>query len=158
MNNSHLAEIVSYLLGSTVFLVAIGLAARQWVEVRRRSPELPTWERRFFHRQDARRWSGSVLMVLLAVGLVYGNTLPPAHLGKVNPTFLKTWIGVGLALLALLGLALWDWLANRAYSRKILRNLDRERISMLQAEVALRSGRIIKRKTPYDELFGDSPN
>lgn len=158
MSQSQLGEILGYLLGFAIVVVAATLTVLQWIDRRRRSPDLPMWDLRHFRNQDIRRFAGSGLMVALAGGLVYGNSLAPNLGNRINPTFLQVWIGVGVLLIGLLSLALIDWLANRAYANRLKRQLERERITFIQGELARQAGRVIKRPSPYDQLFEDSPN
>lgn len=158
MTQTQIGELLGYVLAAMTGGVAAALGAWQWVEHRRRSPDIPAWDRRHFRSQNLRRCTGSLLMLLLAIGLALGNALEPNVGKKVNPTFLQVWIVVGVLLITLLGLALSDWLANRAYAQRVRRELERERIALMQTELARRSGRVVKRRFPYEELFSDSPN
>ena len=85
------------------------LGWREWRDRRARDPDLSPEDARHFALQDARRFLGIVVLVLLAVGP--GRRLPaPAAVGnRTNPQFLGIWLGVFLLIFVLLALAMVDW-------------------------------------------------
>lgn len=57
-------------------------------------------------------------MALISASMLATLTLNPRASRSAARLVLGLWIGVLALLLVLLGLALWDWCANRAYARR----------------------------------------
>lgn len=105
-------------LSGFVGLAAAVLAYRQHSERRRREEELSAADAEYVQSQDRRRAAGSLLMVVLALGLAVGSSLPHMGGGRYNPEFVIVWLLVFVLIVVLLGLALVDLLATRRYASR----------------------------------------
>ena len=147
----------SLVLSITVAAIAVALGARQWSERAAREPDLSSDDRKYFARQDLRRWLGVVLMLILAVGIFAGSRMAPSVpvfpmdpgvrqgwqalagswteplvLMRANLRFVAVWTGLIVLLPALLVLALFDWLATRRYALRQRHSMARQRIEILR--------------------------
>ncbi len=124
----------SLIVSTVVLLVAALLGWSEWRERRRRDSDLPEQDLGHFASQDARRAFGIVVLVLLAVGVIYGSRLPPRLDNRANPRFVGLWLGVFLLIFVLLALAFRDWVALRRYAIRHRGQILRERIEILRDE------------------------
>lgn len=124
---------IGHLLSVAVLTVAFLLGYRQWRERRARGSDLSEADARYFARQDVRRLVGAVLMALVAVGISVGSRMVVLKGDReAGRWFIRTWLAVGITLLGLLGLALIDWVATRAYARRHHRALLQDRRQVLR--------------------------
>lgn len=122
-----------------VVCVAVALAAWQWADLRRRSPQNSPEDAAHFHRQDVRRWLVSGLMLLLGV-LFYSGTHVATRIGRrPNVVFVETWVAVLGVIIALLVLAAIDWLATTRYARRHRQEIVREGMEILRDELRRRA-------------------
>jgi hypothetical protein len=131
----------SLILAAGVLAVAAYFAWRQWVERRRRGTQATRDDAIHFIRQDARRFLGSVLMALVAVGLCVGTRIDVRAGPSQRLLFSATWLGVIALVGLLLILAMLDWLATRAYARRHRRALLAERLAVIEQERRRLAGR-----------------
>jgi hypothetical protein len=125
---------LGYTLVATLVSLALGFGVWQWLERHRRAPDLPDADRHHFARQDARRLSGSMLMLAIAFGMALGLGLNP-RAGRADARlFGIVWLSVFVLLCVLLALAMFDWIATRRYASRHRRALLRERVNALQSE------------------------
>ncbi len=124
----------SLVLSTIVLLIAALLAWRERRDRCDRTIGLSPDDELHFARQDLRRSAGIAILVLLAAGLVIGSRLPPRLENRTNPQFAGTWLAVLLLILALLCLAMIDWVALGRYARRKRREMFRERIEILKEE------------------------
>ena len=115
-----------------VVAVAAYFAVRQWLDRRRRDPGLSPEDADHYARQDVRRWAGSVIMALLAVGLVVGTRIDIRAGRPQRQLFSAVWLAEVVLLLVLPALALADWLATRRYARRHREALADERARVLE--------------------------
>jgi hypothetical protein len=118
-----------------VILVAFFLGLWQWYETQGRDTDLDEEDRRFFRRQDLRRWSGIGLMLLLAVAIIIADRWEDGQFLQIAANVAGL---IGL-ILALLVLALIDSLATLRYARRHRRELTNEH-AQLMLEVIRRAG------------------
>lgn len=72
-------------------------------------------------------------MALVAVGISVGSRMVVLKGDReAGRWFIRTWLAVGITLLGLLGLALIDWVATRAYARRHHRALLQDRRQVLR--------------------------
>lgn len=147
---------ISLFLSIGIAIVAACLALWLWYERRQRDPDLSDVDLRHFMRQDLRRISVSVALLLLAVGIPWGSRLEPRIAGRINARFFVVWLAIFVLILVLLGLALVDWLATRLYARRHFQALARERLEILRDEVKRRSLHRNERNGSGDPI-GNSP-
>lgn len=152
----------------TVLLVAVllGLAGyyawrqRQTLRRLRENDDLPADERRWLHNQARRRLVGSVLMVIFA-GLLVGSFLIEGRAQELaNRTdaarerneeivlddddrrfrniWAIYWIVLLVGVLAMLGLAAYDFWATRNYGLKNYLRIQTDRRAMIAREIAMR--------------------
>ncbi len=76
-----------------------------------------------------------LILILLAVGLVVGSRLPVRAGGRANIDFFLVWLGVFGLILALLRLALADWVALRRFAGRHRKEIFRERIDLLRRDL-----------------------
>jgi hypothetical protein len=89
-------------------------------------------ERRFQQRRFRRRMQGSILLLLVAMGMMAGLMIPP----RTYPSlFVYTWFGIVVLVFWIVVLALADALANRAQAERIMR-AHRIETARLEAEIA----------------------
>lgn len=155
MANPNSLGWASLLLAIAVATIATLLALGLWRERRTRQAGLSDVDRKHYLVQDLRRGVGILLMALLAPGLYIGSRLPtfvldPGDAGPVRPAeaaagalvvtalrmhpnrqFLAVWLGVFGSIVALLALALIDWMSTRRFAGRQRREMDRERIEIL---------------------------
>lgn len=124
--------------GSLALLILSAfLAYRQWVERRDRDPDIDKLDQRHFSVKDLRRWAGCLLMALIAGAMLATLTVDPRASRAAARLALGVWLAILLLLLALLSLAFWDWLANRAYAKRhrlALRDEQRDFWARLRAQ------------------------
>jgi hypothetical protein len=125
-------------LGVGLLLLASWFAWRQILERRGRTAPLPPEDARFYAHKDARRLSGSIVMGLIAVGLIGGTRLatPPGD-REAGRFYVAWWSGVGFLLLILWLLAVWDIVANLHFAHRLRSRLIADRKQWL-GEVASR--------------------
>lgn len=124
----------SFGLALIVLLALAFLGWWQWRERQKRDDRLSEADARHFARQDVRRLIGSVLLALVAVGVVAGTSIPlgghPSRL--IRRTFAGVWLLVILLLAAALVLAWIDIKATRVYARRHSQAIDAERRAFLE--------------------------
>ena len=115
-----------------IALIAVFLGLRQWYEWRARDPDLPQKDRSYFHRQDARRAIGVLLLLWLAVEIWAGSRIAHRIERRPNPAFLFIWLSVGIKLIVLLALALFDLMQTRRYATRQRRSMILERLKLVR--------------------------
>jgi cytochrome bd-type quinol oxidase subunit 2 len=110
-------------LAGLVLVIASLLMLKQWHDRRGRGAGLSAADARHFARQDLRRVLGAVIMVVLAAGIAVGSQLPHRVAGRPNRWFIAIWTVLPVLILVLVGLALFDLIATRAYARRHRRAL-----------------------------------
>ncbi|MBX6312806.1 MAG: hypothetical protein IRY99_07810 [Isosphaeraceae bacterium] len=125
------AATVGPILAVVVLAVAAYFAVRQEIDRRRREADLSEADALHFARQDVRRFLGSVVMLLIAAGMVAGTLFDPRASRAAGRLFLAIWAGMGVLLCLLFWLAVHDWLSIRAYARRHRRALAEERAAAL---------------------------
>lgn len=149
---------VAIVLFLVVFAVYSAWRQRQTLRRLRGPSEMPPDEYAFVRNQAWRRLAGAVLMLLLA-GLFVGGLIlesPAARLAQegeervaageqrpLNPAekdfvrfYGSYWVALLLVLLAVIGLAGWEFFAIRRFSVRSLRRLQDERRAMIAREAA----------------------
>jgi hypothetical protein len=137
-----------------LFSLAIAFIVLEWSDRRRRAADLPGAEARYFAVKDVRRLAGSLMMVLIALGMVVGLTLDPRRGRAVRQVWATSWLAVMILVVLLLSLALWDWIALRHYAVRQRVVLDRERRAVVED-----ARRLIRPtdRPPGDDDAGDRP-
>ena len=125
-------ETIGVILAAFVGLVAVSLFLNQRRERRGRSADLSELDTRYFQRQDARRFLGSGLMLLLAFGLGFGSRIPVRLAGHGNPAYVQVWFGVIILLFCLLAMAMFDWIETFIYARRQHRDLAEQRLDLIR--------------------------
>ncbi len=128
----------SLALSTLVVLVAAGLAWFEWRGHRARGTGLSLEDARHFRRQGARRGVGLLILLALAVGLVVGSRIPIRAGMHANPNFVAAWLAIFALILALLWLAMADWVALRRFAGRHRKAIFRERIDLLRRDLAER--------------------
>ncbi len=128
----------SFGLAAGLCLIALFLGLRQWYERRAREPDLPPADEHHFWCQDLRRRLGVAVLLAIAGLALMGSRLAPRPAGRANLLFVGLWITVLALILVLLGLAMADLLATRAYARRHRKQLIRESIAAIRREAARR--------------------
>lgn len=124
-------------LGVTMIAAFLGL--RQWYERKWRGELDGPEEAAFFRRQNVRRWLGVGVMQALAVEVFFGSSVQPRVGGRGNPRFVVVWLVVLSLIIVMLGLALADWLATRAYGLRKRKAIFREQIEELRETIRQRA-------------------
>jgi hypothetical protein len=126
------------LIGSAIALMLMLLAAlfgaRQLTDRERRAKDLPRADAEYFEGQDVRRLIGSVVMFLIAAGMLYGLWMNPRAGRAEFRTWGLIWLGVSVLVCFLIVLAMFDWLAIRVYARRHRQILLDERLRILESE------------------------
>jgi hypothetical protein len=122
----------SLALACSLGAVAIFLGLREWYERNARDPDLSDVDYEHFQRQDRRRGMGIGVLLLLAMLLPLGSSLTPGPNSDENLSFLIIWILVLALVVALLVLAVLDWLATRTYARRHRKQILRESIESIR--------------------------
>jgi membrane-bound metal-dependent hydrolase YbcI (DUF457 family) len=120
-------------IAACLLSLAIAFFVLQYRERRQRGPELSPEDHAYFRAKDARRFSGSLLMTLIAVGMIAGLVLNPRRDPATRDAWAVTWIVVLVLVGLLMVLAVWDWMALRAYAWRHRRLLDRERSTVIDS-------------------------
>jgi peptidoglycan/LPS O-acetylase OafA/YrhL len=133
--------IASLILAGLILLAAGGLTVRVWQERRRREeePRLSVEDAHHFARQERRRLAGTIVMVLLAVGIAVGSRIVPGRDPHLKNLFLAIWAAVIVLIGLLLALALLDWRATRLYAARHLRAILHERHDLIESDQRDRS-------------------
>ncbi len=124
-------------LGVTMIAAFLGL--RQWYERKARGELDGPEEAAFFRRQDVRRWLGVGVMLALAIEVFLGASVEPRAGGRGNPRFVVVWLVVLSLIVVMLGLALADWLATRAYGLRKRKAIFRAQIDELRQTIRQRA-------------------
>ena len=127
------AATLGSILAAAVAVIAAGFAFWQWRERRNRASDLSAADLVHYARQDARRFLGSTVMLLIAAGMVFGLRINPRNRLE-GRLFGVVWIGVLALVCVLFALALLDWIAIRAYAGRHRRALIDERLAVIEAE------------------------
>ncbi|WP_145276077.1 hypothetical protein [Tautonia plasticadhaerens] len=121
-------------------LVVIGIAFlltwRQRVESRRHRSVEDEADRRYFARQDRRRYRGVICLAVLGLGIGVGGNIDIRAGRSERIAFVVTWGAVFLLLLQVLLLAFVDLWSTRRYADRQRRRLAEERRITLEREVA----------------------
>jgi len=122
----------SFGLAAGLCLIALFLALREWYERKAREPVLSPADNRHFWHQDMRRRLGVGVLLAIAVLALAGSRIEPRAAGRANVLFVALWFLVLTLILVLLGLALADLLATRAYALRHRRQMLRESIEAIR--------------------------
>ncbi len=122
-------------LAAGLCLIALFLGLREWYERNARDPDLSPADTRHFRHQDLRRRLGVGVLLAIAVLALAGSRVEPRAAGRANVLFVALWFLVMTLILVLLGLALADLLATRAYALRHRRQMLRESIEALRRQV-----------------------
>lgn len=125
---------VSLALSIGIVAVAIVLSIWLWYERRVRDPDLSAADARHFKRQDFRRGTVALILLILAWEIYVGSPMEPKVGGRKNYAFFVIWLSAFALILSLLLLAMLDWLATRLYARRHLQQLSRERLEILREQ------------------------
>jgi hypothetical protein len=121
-------------LAAGLCLIALFLGLREWYERKARKPELSPADDRHFTHQDLRRRLGVGVLLAIAVLALAGSRIEPRAVGRQNVLFVALWFLVLTLIMVLLGLALADLLATRAYARRHRREMLRESIEAIRLQ------------------------
>jgi len=124
----------SFGLAAGLCLIALFLALREWYEHNAREPDLSPADNRHFWYQDMRRRLGVGVLLAIAVLALAGSRIQPRAAGRSNVLFVALWVLVLTLILVLLGLALADLLATRAYALRQRREMLRESIEAIRRQ------------------------
>lgn len=149
------SSVASLVVSALVLLTAALLAWREARERSSRGEDLSPADERHFGHQDGRRRFGIVLLGFLAAGIVAGSRLPPRIGNRANPVFLGVWLILFAMILALLALAMIDWVALRLYARRQRTEILRERVEILREEARRRQAREADGNGHADGPVGD---
>lgn len=128
-------------LATGVFVVALALMVWQLAERRQRESELSNEDALYFAHRDVRRSCVVLIMISLAAGIFIGSWVRPKWPAGPNPAFVLSWMAVFLLIIALMALAMIDWLATRTYARRHRIAIVREGVEILREEMRLRTAR-----------------
>ncbi len=121
-------------LAAGLCLIALFLGLREWYERKARERNLSPADDRHFAHQDMRRRLGVGVLLAIAVLALAGSRIEPRAAGGANVLFVGLWFVVLTLILVLLGLALADLLATRAYARRRRREMLRESIEAIRRQ------------------------
>ncbi len=139
MPSAQTGTTVGLAIAAAVLALACFFLYRQWVEIRKRETDLTEADRVYFTRKDSRRLLGSILMMLVSVGMTAGVIVNPYRNRASGRLFGYIWLGVASLVCMLMVLAMIDWLANRDYALRHRRELINERKAILEAELRHRA-------------------
>lgn len=146
----------SLALSVLVALIAAVLGLGLWRDRRSRIPAPPASDRKHFFFQDLRRGLGVILLAILSPAIYVGSRLPTFMIDPASPQppgpdattagalvatavrlhpnhrFLAVWMAVFGSVVALLVLALIDWISTRLYARRQRNAMDRERLALFR--------------------------
>ena len=147
MNEVGPTGIASTMLALGVIGIAFLLTWRQRSESESPRTIGGELDRKYFDRQDRRRFRGAVILAIIGLGIGVGGRIDI----RVGPTeriaFLVVWGVVFLLLLQLLAMAFVDLWSTRRYAERQRRLLAEERRKAMEAEVATLRDRL-KREDP----------
>ncbi|RUL84333.1 hypothetical protein [Tautonia sociabilis] len=147
----------STVLALFVIGVAFLLTWRQRVETSRRRELDDEADRRFFARQDRRRYRGVVLLALLGLGIGVGGNIDIRAGRGERMAFIATWLVVLLLLGQVMLLAVLDLWATRRYADRQRRRLADDRRRALERELATHRERARRRRRPTDADDASGP-
>lgn len=134
--------------GSALGVLVLGAAGLlAWLQFRdrgRRDRLDQADESLYFHKQDARRYMGAVLMAFAAIAICLGSMIDPRIGESARRWFVSIWFVVCMLILALVAVAFRDWFAIVAYARRRRAAIVRERERVI-AEFQAR------KRTPPDD-------
>lgn len=126
----------SAVLALIVIGVAFLLTWRQRVESHRHRSVEDEADRRYFARQDRRRYRGVICLALLGLGIGIGGNIDIRAGQAERIAFLAAWGAVFLLLFQVLLLAFVDLWSTRRYADRQRRRLAEERREALERDVA----------------------
>lgn len=124
-------ELASVALAVVVLAVAALLGWSEWAERQARPRELSPEDEQHYRRRDRRRSTGLSILSVVALCIVVGSRTPLRVGQQPNPTFLVIWLAVFGQILALLTLAMVDWLDLRRFARRKKHAIGREHQSII---------------------------
>lgn len=119
-------EVASVALAVVVLAVAVLLGWSEWLDRQARPAELSPEDEQHYRRRDRRRSTGLSILCVVALCIVVGSRTPPRVDLQPNPTFLVLWLAVFGQILALLALAMADWIDLRRFARRKKHAIGRE--------------------------------
>jgi uncharacterized membrane protein len=128
-------------LAAGLCLIALFLGLREWYERQAREPNLSPADDLHFRHQDMRRRLGVGVLLAIAVLALAGSRIAPRAAGRANVLFVALWFLVLTLIIVLLGLALADLLATRAYAQRHRREMLRESIAAIRQQARQASAR-----------------
>jgi Flp pilus assembly protein TadB len=129
----------SLVLSGLILVAAAFLGWRQWRDYRSRTRQLSPLDENHFVRQDIRRLLGTIILVLVSLATGIGGQMPAKVGGQANVKFVQIWSGVAFLIVALLFLALLDWLSTRLYARRHRQRLTKEGLAIVEAELRIKT-------------------
>jgi hypothetical protein len=155
-----MSALVSLILGLLVFFTAIVLGLWQYREAHQRPPGLTLLDQKHFARQDLRRATCTLVLLILAVALIAGGRMEPRVDDRPNLQFVQLWAGVAFLIVVLSMLAMLDFISTRIYARRLRSRLTEEGLDLIEAEVKVRM--LLKKSLPdtngkahHPDLHGD---
>jgi hypothetical protein len=136
MDQTHSIGSASAVLALVVIGIAFLLTWRQRVESRRHPEPHDDADRRYFARQDRRRYRGVIFLALLGLGIGVGGNIDIRAGQSERYTFVAVWGAVLLLLLQVLLLAFVDLWSTRRYADRQRRRLAEERRQTLERDVS----------------------
>jgi UDP-N-acetylmuramyl pentapeptide phosphotransferase/UDP-N-acetylglucosamine-1-phosphate transferase len=121
-------------LAAGLCMIALFLGLREWYERQAREPDLSPADDRHFRHQDVRRRAGVGVLFSIALLALAGSRIDPRPAGRANVLFVALWVLVLTMIVVLLGLALADLLATRAYARRQHRQMLRESLEAIRQQ------------------------
>ncbi len=145
-------------LAAGLCLIALFLGLREWYERKARSSDLSPADYRHFWHQDMRRGLGVGVLLAIAVLALAGSRIEPRAAGRANVLFVALWFLVLTLIIVLLGLALADLLATRAYALRQRRQMLRESMEAIRHQTRQAAARS-RRETdgPTDSAASRGP-
>ncbi|MFO0910295.1 MAG: hypothetical protein U0794_18455 [Isosphaeraceae bacterium] len=126
-------------LAAGVTGVAFLLILWQIYDERRWQPEAGRPVSEHERSQSRRRRAVAAIMLLNALLIVVGIIVPHELEGRPNLVFVGIWVTVFLLVIALLVLAMIDWLATRRFALQARAAMSREGLAILRDELERRA-------------------
>ena len=133
------SEPASLVVAGLVLVSGLFLGWRQWREYQTRPKDLSQLDENHFGRQDIRRMLGTIVLLFIALGIVLGGRMPAKWGGQANLKFVQLWAGVAFLIVVLLILAMLDWFSTRLYARRHRQRLTNEGLSIVEAELRIKT-------------------
>jgi hypothetical protein len=149
------STVLGSILAGLLILISLYFGSQQIRE--RKSAGQSASEDRYLATRRLRRLAGSLVMIMIAAGMIVGLWTDPRAGRLERQLWGWSWIIAIVLLGFLLALGLWDWFALRGFARRAGRALAAERRALIAREARERRARGVQPPGLNGHRQGDPP-